>query len=193
VEQHTDQVRVARDKLVIKTGSVGEGKFRADATYALIDVHNDHARDLLVTLRGKLVDRAGKAVGTLREQMLRIPAHGMRMYSLVDVDSGARPAAVGADIELVEAVVPDYPPSVEITDGHVFIDNDRAVVQGNVVNTADREVAVVVMWGYYDADGKPMHQTSTKLKIDGKQQRGASWPGPPGSRRGIMFVGEYVH
>jgi hypothetical protein len=191
--QHIAEVAVSVDRMRLETGPVGEEKFRSEATYLLVDARNTGRRDLLVTLRGRLVDAAGAVVGDLREQMLRIPAGGERMFSLVDRERLARPRATRAEVTVVEAVEPSYPPSVIIADGNVTQDLGRAVVQGNVVNTAEREVAAIIVFGFYGADGRPMKQSSTRFEIAAKQTRGAMMVGPPGSTAATMFVGEYAH
>ena len=142
---------------------------------------------------GHLVDDANSRVGALGTQALRVPSAGMRMFALVDAELSPRPAAVSAEIEVMGAIAPGYTPPVAITDGRVDMDFGKAVVQGYVVNTADRRVRVIVIAGFYDADRKPMKRRSTKLTIDGGEKRGVMLAGPPGSKSGYMFVGEYAY
>lgn len=191
--QHKADIDVADDKLAIQTAEVGEEEFHTTTTYVLVDAANRSDRDLLVTLRGDLIDAGGAVVGTLRPQLLRIPGRAVRMFALVDSENRAVPSATSARIEVLEAIAPTYPSTVDIRDGHVYQDGDRLVVQGAVANTADRRVTTIVFWGFYDRDGRPVKQMSTKLSIDGGQQRGVQMVGPPGAARGYMFVGEYTH
>lgn len=191
--QHKGDIDVADDKLAIQTATVGEDKFRSTTTYVLVDAANRSDRDLLVSLRGELVDAGGAVVGTLRPQMLRIPRRAVRMFALLDSENRAVPSATSARIEVLEAVAPTYPSTVDIRDGHVYQDGDRLVVQGAVANTADRRVTTIVFWGFYDRDGRPLNQMSTKLAIDGGEQRGVQMVGPAGAARGYMFVGEYTY
>ena len=184
VELRTDRQRVL-------TGTVGTGKFESQATYVLVDANNTGPRDLLVTLRGNLVDDRGRPAGRLLAQSLRVPAGGMRMFALVDDQSAARPSAIGAEIEIAGALVPEYEPPVIVTDGRVDIDSDRAVAQGYVVNTAQRAVKVIVIAGFYDGEGNPLKRPSTQLEIDGGEKRGVQLVGPPGSKSAYLFVGEY--
>lgn len=186
-------VEVLRDDILLTTGSVGEGKFEGVTTYALVDVRNTSERDLLVTLGGQLEDGAGNQVAELSAQSLRVPSGGMRMFSMVDSENRSRPEAKAAKVEVLGAIAPSYAPPVIVSDGRVDIDDGKAVAQGYVVNTAERRVAVIVIGGFYDADRKPLSQTSTKLTIDGGEKRGVMLAGPAGSKSGYLFIGEYAY
>jgi hypothetical protein len=186
-------VKVSIDAMTIQTGPVGHGRWKSEGTYVMVDAHNTGERDLMVTLGGVLQRDGGQEVSRLRPQSLRIPAGGVRMFALVDMENKAQPEATAARIDVKGAFVPDYPPPVVVSHGRVDMDEGRAVVQGYVENTAEREVAVVVIAGFYDGSGKPVSRPSTRYIIDGGQRRGAMFVGPKGSSRAYLFVGEYAY
>lgn len=178
----------------VATGPVGAGEEQREATFVLVDVINDSEVDVMVTLRGALVDDTGVAVGTLTEQALRIPARGgRRTFAMVDSEAEARPGATSARLTVFGAAEMRAPAPVVITDGHVYDDRGRAVVAGYVVNETDQEISAVVIGGFYDEDGRPMKRPSTAFRLAAGGKRGVQFVGPDGSRSAYLFVGETVH
>lgn len=185
-----DLIDVVVDKQVVRSGEVGHDQWKSDATYVMVEARNESDRDCEVTLGGALTGKDGAPTGTLRKESIRIPAGGSRLFALVDDQQVARPQATGARIDVLGAMPVDYPPPILVTDGHVYSDQDRAVVAGNVVNTAQRPGTGVVVAAFFDGEGRPMQRPSTVFKLDAGGTRGAQFVGPPGSRSAYLFVGE---
>jgi hypothetical protein len=192
VEVDRSQIEIVADKLALKTGPVGQGQWRSDATYALVEARNRSDRDLDITLAGALVDSAGKTSWPVRRESLRIPAGGTRLFALVDKEQSARPQAASARVEVVGAAPVRYPPSFVVTDGRVVMDQDRAVAAGYVVNTAEKDGSVILIAAFFDEAGAPLGRTSTLFRMAGGGKRGVQLVGPPASRSAYLFVGEYV-
>jgi hypothetical protein len=186
-------VQVDRDHLHLRTDTVGEGRFASQATFVLVDARNTHSADLEVSLGGDLVDAAGQPVGRLRTESLRVPAGGVRTFALIDEQNQARPAAVAARVDVVGAWAPDYPPPLVVADGAVTRDGDRLVVAGTVHNTADRHVKVIVLAGFYGADGVPLRRPFTLMELAGHTSHPAEFVGPEGATRAYIFIGQYVY
>jgi hypothetical protein len=192
-------VEVRRDELVVKTGPVVSMAFTAErvvdegdrvASYVLVEARNRAEVDALITLGGALLDEAGGELGRLGRESLRVPAGGARLFALVDVDKVERPAATGARIEVAGAMPVDYPAAVVVTDGHVYRDGDRVDVNGTVLNNGERPAAAVVLFGLFDAAGRPVDRVATLFRLAPGGRRSGRWVGPPGSAGGSMFIGE---
>ena len=185
-----DLIHVDADRLAIKTGPVGLDKRKSNATYVLVEAKNTDTRDLAVTLTAELLDKDKKVVGKTRRESIRIPAGGSRLFALVDDKQVERPTATGARVDVRGAEVVDYPAPFVITDGHVYSDQDRAVVAGYLVNNADREGKAMALAAFFDEKGRPMKRTSTLFAIAAKGKRGMQMVGPDGSRGAYLFIGE---
>ena len=187
-------VRVARDKANLRHDTVGHDQWQSRATFVLIDAHNDHNEDLLVSLGGYLVDAQGNRVGKVRPESLRIPAGGVRTFAMIDDEQKVRETAVAGDIEVVGAYVPNYPPLVQVTDGAAYrYDSERIVVNGVVRNAVDRPTRVIVLAGFYDADDRPLTRPFTEMFLPGLGTSNAQFPGPPGAIKGYIFIGDMVY
>lgn len=185
-----DLIHVDADRLAVRTGPVGHDQWKSTATYVLVEAKNTADKDLMVTLSADLVDAGKKVVGRTRRESLRIPAGGSRLFALVDDQQVERPAAVGARVDVRGAQSVSYPAPVVVTDGHVYFDQDRAVVAGNVVNNADGEAKAIVVAAFFDDKGRPVQRPATLFRLAGKGKRGAQLVGPPGSRAAYLFIGE---
>lgn len=185
-----DLIDVVTDKLRVVSGDVGHDQWKTDATYVLVEARNESDRDVDVTLGGALTSADGATLGALRKESIRIPAGGGRMFALVDSEQVARPGATGARVDVLGALPVEYAPPIIVTDGHVYSDQDRAVVAGNVINTADRPGSAVVIAAFFDADGRPMQRPSTLFKLDPMGKRGTQFVGPVGSKSAYLFIGE---
>ena len=187
-------VRIAHEQVNLRRDTVGHDQWTGRATFALIDAHNEHDRDLLVTLGGEFVDAQGATVGTARAESLRIPAGGVRTFALIDREQAELPQAVTVRAEVLGAYVPNYTSSVQVTDGAVYrYDNERIVVNGVVRNAADRPVKVIVLSGFYDADDKPLTRPFTEMYLPADGKSNAQFPGPPGAVKGYIFIGDMVY
>ena len=189
-EVNHDKVEVESSTLVVKTGPVGLPRFRKQASYVLVEAKNLAQGDLLVSLAGSLVDAGGRTVGTLAPESLRIPAGGSRLFALTDDHQAARPRASSARIRVTGAQALSYAPLVRVTDGHVYPYQGAADVNGYVINTSRYRVRAVVMFAFYDQDGRPMKREFTVFDLDPGGKRGAHRLGPPGSHSGLMYVGD---
>jgi hypothetical protein len=185
-----DMIHVEADKLAVKTGPVGHDQWKSTATYVLVEAKNTDSRDLVVTLSADLIDAGKKVVGKTRRESIRIPAGGSRLFALVDDKQVERKEATGARVDVRGAEVVEYPAPFVVTDGHVYPDQDRAVVAGYVVNNAAREGKAMVLAAFFDEKGRPMKRTSTLFAIAGKGKRGMQMVGPDGSRGAYLFIGE---
>jgi hypothetical protein len=185
-----DVIHVDADRLAVKTGPVGHDKWKSNATYVLVEAKNTDSKDLMVTLSAELVDGDKKVVGKTRRESIRIPAGGSRLFALVDDKQVERPTATGARVDVRGAEVVDYPAPFVITDGHVYSDQDRAVVAGYLLNNADRPGKAMVLAAFFDEKGRPMKRTSTLFDIAGKGKRGMQFVGPDASRGAYLFIGE---
>lgn len=183
-------IAIAADTLAVRTGPVGEGKWRRDASYVLVEAKNTSDEDLLVTLGGALTGPELGAGAPLVRESIRIPAGGSRLFALVDHEQAVRAGATGARVELAGAVRARYAPPFTVTRGAVVLDQDRAVVAGDVRNTADRPGRAVVIGAFFDAEGRPLERASTLFKLAAGGTRGVRLAGPPGSRSAYLFIGE---
>lgn len=185
-----DLIDVVADKMLVRSGEVGHDQWKSDATYVLVEARNESDRDAEVTLGGALTAADGSALSALRKESIRIPAGGSRLFALVDGEQLARPEARSARIDVLGALPVEYAPPYQVTDGHVYSDQGRAVVAGNVINTADRPGSAVIVAAFFDADGKPMQRPSTVFKLDAHGKRGTQFVGPAGSKSAYLFIGE---
>ncbi|HLU64667.1 MAG TPA: hypothetical protein VKZ63_00235 [Kofleriaceae bacterium] len=186
-------IEVIEDNLALRTGPVGHGAWRSEATYVLVEAKNNAEGDVMVTLAGDLVGQGGEVIGPLRRESLRVPAGGTRLFALVDQDQKARPAATGARVRVAGAVPATGPAPVVVTDGHVYRDGDRADLNGTVVNSADGTATVVVFFAFFDEAGAPLKRVSTVFRLAPRARRGAHWVGPAGSASGSMFIGDVTY
>ena len=183
-------VRLASDRLNLRHDRVGHDQWASQATFALIDAHNDHTDDLLVTLRAGFTNETGKQLGQSDTQSLRIPAGGVRTFALVDDEQKERLGATTVKIEVLGAYVPNYAPPVQVTDGNIYRDGDRVVANAMIRNAIERPVYVIVIAGFYDENDKPLTRPFTSMYVQGNGSHPAEFVGPPGSVKGYIFVGD---
>jgi hypothetical protein len=163
------------------------------ATFVLVDAENRANDEALVTLGGEWLDAGGAVVGALRRETLRVPSGGRRTFALLDSGLAARPTAVKARLQVVDAAVPTTRAPMRIIEGKVYQDQGRAVVAGYLANDSDRGGRAIVIAGFHDADGKPMTRPFTLFEIGGVTKLPARFVGPPGSVSAYMFVGDVVY
>jgi hypothetical protein len=185
-----DLIHVEADRLSIKTGPVGHDKWKSNATYVLVEAKNTSEQDLQVTLSADLIDADKQVVGKTRRESLRIPAGGGRLFALIDDKQVERATATGARVDVRGAQTVSYPAAVVVTEGHVYFDQDRAVVAGYAVNNAEREAKAIVIAAFFDEKGRPMQRPSTLFRLAGKGKRGTQMVGPPGSRSAYLYIGD---
>ncbi len=183
-------IRIDTERMNLRHDRVGHGQWASQATFALIDAHSDHDRDLLVTLGATFLDEGGAAVGEATTQSLRIPAGGTRTFALVDNQQKVRAGARSARVEILGAYPPNYPPLVQVTDGNIYRDGDRVVANAMIRNAVDRPGYVIVIAGFYDADDKPLTRPFTSMYLPADGSHPAEFVGPPGSVKGYIFIGD---
>ena len=177
--------------VVLRTDPVGESG--TTATFALVDADNHGDRELLVRLGGDLVDAHGAVVGHLRPDELRIPPGAKRTFALVDDAVTARPDATGATIAVASATIPAGRAPMRVTDGHVYLDQGRAVVAAYVVNDSDLAGKAIVIAGFHDAKGNPMTRPWSVFQLGAGAKQTAQFVGPPGSKDAYIYVGEIAY
>lgn len=188
--------------------SVGEGKFVEQATFVLVDAENTAGEGAYVTLGGELVGTGGAVVGKLIAQSIWVPAHESRTFALVDTERKERPDAKTARIKVRGALV-SAAPTAHIEELHSFDSHDQLIVQAYLVNEANRTGTVVVVASFHDATDHPITRPFQVVKIGAKDDgtpgacpdAASSWLpvvsrctiqfiGPPGAKRGTMFVSD---
>jgi hypothetical protein len=186
-------IKVRTAQMHLRNDRVGHDQWESEATFVLVDAENTSTADALVTLGGALLDAAGKEIGPVRLESLRIPPGGRRTFALIDASQRVRANATSARVEVRGAFTPGYPPPVQIQDGHVFVDGDRVVVGGKIVNTMPRTAKAIVFAGFYDADDRPLTRPFTVFQLGADQSDSAQFVGPPGSKKAYLFIGDSVY
>jgi hypothetical protein len=186
-----DLIRVSPEAR-LRTDIVGDGKWEKTQAFVLVDAENTSNESCYITLAGDLTDDAGTVVGTLKPQSLWTPAHESRTFALIDSDRQPRPGATSARIKVRGAVV-DLPPPAHVEDIHVFFEADKTVVQGTVVNHADRWGKVIVIGSFHDAAGKPTKRPFDVIDLGPKASQNISFVGPAAMKRATLFVGDSVY
>jgi len=169
------------------------GRFSDRATFVLVDTENTADTGAVVTLGGELRDAGGGKLGALKPESLWIPAGERRTFALVDSERKSQPAAAGAQITVRGALIPEEPPVMRVEDIHTFDDFGKAVVQGMLVNTADRSGQAMVIASFHDASGKPMTRPFTLIDIAAKSRRTVQFVGAPGSKTATIYLGDLVY
>ncbi len=177
----------------MRTDVVGEGEFASRASFVLVDAENRGGEPAMVSLGGTFRDQRGQVVGTLRAESLWVPAGERRMFALVDRERVPRPSARGAQIVVSGARLQSRPPIMRVVEDRAFDDYGKIIVQGRLHNDADRPGRAMVFAGFYDGKGQPMARPFVLVPIDAHQILPVQLVGPPGSRRGTMFLGDVVY
>jgi hypothetical protein len=177
----------------MRTDIVGDGEFTDTATFVLVDAKNSSADGAYVTLGGELTDATGARVSDLTLVSLWIPAHETRTYALVDTERKPRPTATAARIHMRGAQIPVSPPTAHVEDVHAFDDSGRIVVNGTLVNEADRDGIVMVIGSFHDADHRPIKRPFQMIDIAAKHSTTVQFIGPLGSKQGEIYVGDMIY
>ena len=187
-----DLVKVSSDARM-RTDTVGDGEFTDTATFVLVDAENTSGDGAYITLGGELTDERGAKVSDLTLVSLWIPAHDSRTYALVDTERKPRPTATAARIHMRGAQIPSAPPTAHIEDVHSFDDHGRIVINGTLVNEADRDGVMMVVASFHDADHRPIKRPVQMIDIAAKNSTTVQFIGPPGSKTGEIFVGDMAY
>ena len=177
----------------MRTDIVGDGEFTDTATFVLVDAENTSSEGAYVTLGGELTDAARAKVSDLTMVSLWIPPHKTRTYALVDTERKSRPTATAARIIMRGAQVPVAGPTAHVEDVHQFTDNGRIVVNGTLVNEADREGVLMVIGSFHDKDHRPMKRPFQMLDVAAKHSTTVQFIGPPGSVEGDIYTGDLAY
>jgi hypothetical protein len=187
-----DLIRVLPDAR-LHTDTIGEGKFAERATFVLVDAENTGREGANVTLAGELSDAAGASVGKLKAQSLYVPAGEQRTFVLIDAERKPRPTAASASIVVRGAQIPTSPLRVTIDHLREIEDDGKIVVQAIIGNDAKRAGTFMVIASFHDASGTPITRPFSMIRIDAHATQGVQFVGPPGSKRGTIFVGDAVY
>ena len=186
-----DKIRVTSDAR-LRTDTIGDGKFTDLSTFVLVEAENTSDQGAYVTLGGELTDPDGKRVGELRAQSLWVPAGELRTFALVDKQRKPRPDAKAAKIYVRGAKLGKPPPAH--VDGIKQVDDaDKVLVQGVVKNEAKRGGNIMVIATFFDANQKPMTRPFSLLWVDANGTLPVQFAGPPGSKRGTIFIGDVAY
>jgi hypothetical protein len=184
-------IRVTGDAR-LRTDTVGDGKFTDLATFVLVEAENTSKDGAYVTLGGELTDEAGTRVSELRAQSLWVPAGELRTFALVDKQRKARPTAKAAKIYVRGAKL-GAPPPAHVEGMRTVEDGDKVLMQGVVKNEADRGGNIMVVATFYDANEKPMTRPFSLLWVEKRGELPVQFAGPPGSKRGTIFIGDVAY
>lgn len=185
-------IKLGTDR-VVQTGPLGEPGSDGEATFVLVDADNVTDHDLQVILGGTLQDAAGKPVGTLRRESLRIPSKGRRTFALIDADHAARPDATTAEVLVVSSERPGSRSIARLDDVHLFDDHGRVMVAANLTNDSDHPGTLLVFAGFHDAAGKPMQRQFSVQEIGPHVTQVVRFTGPLGSKTGYVFLGDAIY
>lgn len=185
-------IEVRRAGAVVRDGIIGAGRYKGEGTYVLVDAVNRLSVDVDVALDGELLDEAGAALAVLDRDSLRIPAHAQRTFALVH-HTGRVAGAARARIRVSGTRLSRHRLPVHMRDTHVYQDGDRVVVAANVTNEVDRELIVVVIAGFYGADGAIVERPFSVIRIPPSMTKPARFVGPAGSVRGYLFTGDLIY
>lgn len=181
------------DLVTIRTSQLGVDGKGPLATSALVSANNASAQPLIVVLEGDLVDAEGHKVATLRPDELRIPAHGSRLFALVDDGLAARPTATAARIVVRRAFIDQEPEPMAISDAHVYLDDERVVLAANLRNLEAKPAHAVVIGAFFDGNGAPMTRPFQVLTIGRETTFPIRMVGPKGSATGMLYLGEILY
>jgi hypothetical protein len=177
----------------VRTDTVGEGQFASRSTFVLVEAENRAGEAAYVTLGGTFRDAAGEVVGTLNPESLWVPAGQRRLFALVDKERAPRPQARGAQILVYGARVAPAPPIMRLTEERSFDDFGKQIVQAKLTNDADRPGRAVLMGAFFDGQGLPMTRPFVIVPIAARATLPVQLVGPPGSRRGALYLGDLVY
>lgn len=163
------------------------------ATFVLVDADNRGKDELMVILKGELVDAQGAAIAPLRRDALRVPAGGRRTFALVDDALQGHPNAVGAHVIVDSVYLPVAAMTMKIAQGTAYSDTGRAVAAGNLVNDSERPGKAVVIASFHDAQGVPMTRPFDVVEIGAHATKPVRFVGPPGSTSAQLFVGDITY
>lgn len=186
-------VHVATDRLHLRQVKVGlEPQHQSVATVVMVDVRNDHDKDVDVTLDGKLFDAGNKPIGTLTKQSLRIPKGATRLFALVDSEAKERKAAAGASIEVEGVHEVKSASEIHISGVKVYKDKnvDRVILQAKVDNTGKASVRTLILCAFYDKDNVPLSRPFSELRLKVGESQAVQFIGPEGSVRADIYPGE---
>ncbi len=182
-------VKISTDR-VVRHGDVGHDQWERPATYVIVDADNAAQVDLVVTLGGALTDAAGASIAPLRPESLRLPAGARRTFVLIDARDTARPEATGATVEVRGVMAATWQPTAHLSDGYLHDDHGKAMVSASLTNDADRPGKLIVFGAFHDADGRPMQRQYLVAELGPQITQVVRFVGPPGSTKGVIFLGD---
>jgi hypothetical protein len=180
-------VKVLTDTVVIKQGAIGV-QDRQDATYVLVDAENGSPEPRQVSLEGDLLDAAGKSLGHLYVEELRVPAGERRTYALVA--AGVFPSAAAAKLRVRAAPVAKDEPIAVVSE----LKTERAaaglVANATVENKLTKRALASIIVAFYDAQGKIVARPFAPVQLNPRSTRTFSFTGPMTATRAVAYVGD---
>ena len=168
-------------------------QFTGEATFVLVDAENTSTDGANITLGGDLRDATGTSVGYLKPESLWVPAGQQRTFALVDTERKARPTASAAHLVVRGAVIPAEPPLARIEEPKTYDDYGKMVLQGTLINDADKRGQIVVFASFHDAGGRPMSRPFSLVAAEPHSRTPIQLVGPQGSTHGTLYVGETLY
>ena len=172
----------------VRHGAVGGRVNRQDTTYVLVDVENDSGTDRVVAVDGTLKDAAGKDLGPLAVDEMRVPAGQIRTFALLFTRVAREGAGAAVRVRRAEAVT--YPEPVTIALVEAARDGDVYAVTARAKNTLARHALATVCATFYDAGGAILARPFIGLELDPSASRPYRFDGPKEAVRAAVFVYE---
>jgi hypothetical protein len=200
----------------MRTDRVGEDVHERIATFVLVDATNTATDGAYVTLDGQLLDDKNQPLADLLPHVLWVPAGETRTFALVETapedPTQVRPAPKSARARVRSTMILPAP-LARIEDIRTHDDHGQLVIQAYLVNDADHAGQILVTGVFHDAGGRPMTRPFYVVKIgakDGEHVVGncpdrdsdhgptgskctVQMIGPPGAKRGTIFVGDTMY
>lgn len=179
--------------VTMRTDTVGEGEHSATASFVLVEAENRATQAATVSLSGTFRDEHGAELGRLRAESLWMPAGGRRLFALVDRDRLPRPGARGAQIVVSGVRAATRPPIMRLEGERSHDDFGKIIVYGTLINDADRPGRAMVFGAFFDRTDQPMTRPFVIVPIAARSTLPVHLVGPPGSTRGMLFLGDLVY
>ena len=180
-------VKVLEETAVIKQGAIGV-QDRQDATYVLVDASNGSAEDRQVSLDGILLDAAGKELGRLYVEEIRVPAGEQRTYALVA--AGTYKEARSARLRVRAAPVTKDPPIAIVRELTTQRAPTGLVAVADVENKLTKQALATIIVTFYDASGKILSRPFAPVQLVPRSTRQFTFNGPLEAARATAFIGD---
>lgn len=180
-------------KVTMRTDTVGEGEHVATASFVLVEAENRGLQAATVSLSGTFRDEHGAELGALRAESLWMPAGGRRLFALVDRDRQPRPTARGVQIVVSGVRAATRPPIMRLEAERSHDDFGKIIVYGTLLNDADRPGRAMVFGAFFVGKDQPMTRPFVVVPIAARSALPIHLVGPPGSKRGALYLGDLIY